>query len=293
MSASITVRVPITLRKRGGRRLVVAPDGAPWATPQARIGSTLIKALARAHRCKKMLDDGRFGSVTELAAGEKLDRGHLGKILMLIPTRSKTDTCPLPCCDGTDADWIGDEEAPCGGAGLDDVFVGWPDVVAELIASQIVPDILHRVQLRRVWRYGQQADVTWHRQFASGLVPSRAVADHHSMRARGDLGADLCQVDAHRLAVGRRHDDGSTRRPGRAQRAEQVNGVPPIVPHRARPRAGGRPDVFKAALLAHAGFVLEPDLDGLAGSVRGQDVFQQSGEVFLKASSASGSFCGW
>ena len=30
-----------------------------------------------------MLDDGRYGSVTELAAGEKLDRGYLGKILML------------------------------------------------------------------------------------------------------------------------------------------------------------------------------------------------------------------
>ena len=29
MSASITVRVPVTIRKRGSRRLVVAPDGAP------------------------------------------------------------------------------------------------------------------------------------------------------------------------------------------------------------------------------------------------------------------------
>jgi hypothetical protein len=83
MSASITVRVPITIRKRGGRRLVVAPDGAPWSAPRARIDSTLIKALARAHRWKRMLDDGRYGTVTELAAGEKLDRGYLGKILML------------------------------------------------------------------------------------------------------------------------------------------------------------------------------------------------------------------
>ena len=83
MSVSITVRVPITIRKRGGRRLVVAPDGAPWATPRARIDNTLIKALARAHRWKKMLDDGRYGTVTELATGEKLDRGYLCRILML------------------------------------------------------------------------------------------------------------------------------------------------------------------------------------------------------------------
>ena len=83
MSASITVRVPVTIRKRGGRKLVVAPDGAHWSAPRARIDSTLVKALARAHRWKKMLDDGRYGTVTELAAGEKLDRGYLGKILML------------------------------------------------------------------------------------------------------------------------------------------------------------------------------------------------------------------
>jgi hypothetical protein len=30
-----------------------------------------------------LLDEGRYGSVTELATGEKLDRGYLGKILML------------------------------------------------------------------------------------------------------------------------------------------------------------------------------------------------------------------
>ena len=83
MSASITVRVPVTIRKRGGRRLVVAPDGASWSAPRPRVDNTLVKALARAHRWKKMLDEGRYGTVTELAAGEKLDRGYLGKILML------------------------------------------------------------------------------------------------------------------------------------------------------------------------------------------------------------------
>ena len=51
--------------------------------PRARIDSTLIKALARAHRWKRMLDDGHYGSVSELATAEKLDRGYLGRILML------------------------------------------------------------------------------------------------------------------------------------------------------------------------------------------------------------------
>ena len=82
---SVTVRVPITIRKRGGRSLVVSPDGTVGALPppRARIDSTLIKALARAHRWKRMLDEGRYGSVSELATAEKLDRGYLGRILML------------------------------------------------------------------------------------------------------------------------------------------------------------------------------------------------------------------
>ena len=82
---SVIVRVPITIRKRGGRSLVVSPDGTMGALPlpRARIDSMLIKALARAHRWKRMLDEGRYGSVSQLAAAEKLDRGYLGRILML------------------------------------------------------------------------------------------------------------------------------------------------------------------------------------------------------------------
>ena len=40
-----------------------------------------------------MLDDGRYGSVTELAVEEKLDRGYLGKILMLMRIPTQTSRC--------------------------------------------------------------------------------------------------------------------------------------------------------------------------------------------------------
>jgi hypothetical protein len=68
------------LRTESGRD---AGGAEGWAPQRARIDNSLIKALARAYRWKRMLDEGRYGSVSELAAAEKLDRGYLGRILML------------------------------------------------------------------------------------------------------------------------------------------------------------------------------------------------------------------
>ena len=62
----------------------MTPDGhAGWVPSRARVDGSLINALARAHRWQRMLDDARYGSVSELTAAEKLDRGYLGRILML------------------------------------------------------------------------------------------------------------------------------------------------------------------------------------------------------------------
>ncbi|WP_149539270.1 hypothetical protein [Siccirubricoccus phaeus] len=84
-ATSITVRVPLAIRRRGGRKLVVTPDGsAPGATPaRTRADPALVKALARAHRWKRLLESGRFASLGELAATEKIDRSYLGKMLRL------------------------------------------------------------------------------------------------------------------------------------------------------------------------------------------------------------------
>ena len=82
-ATSITVRVPLAIRHRPGRKTVVTPvtDGvAPVAT---RADPALVKALARAFRYQRMLDEGRYASVTEMAAAEKIDRGYLGRLLQL------------------------------------------------------------------------------------------------------------------------------------------------------------------------------------------------------------------
>ena len=81
-TTSITVRVPLSIRRRPGRKTVVTPVGAA-NTVQTRADPALLGALARAFRWQKMLDDGRYGSISEMAAAEKIERGYLGKPLRL------------------------------------------------------------------------------------------------------------------------------------------------------------------------------------------------------------------
>lgn len=80
---TLTVRVPLTLRKRGGRKQVVLPDGASWGAPRARIDNTMVKALARAHRWRRLLESGQFTSGAELAKAEKINDSYLARVLRL------------------------------------------------------------------------------------------------------------------------------------------------------------------------------------------------------------------
>ena len=81
-ATSITVRVPLAIRRRPGRKTVVTPvrDGGEAVLP-ARADPALVKALARAFRYQRLLDEGRYASISEMAAAEKVDRGYLGTIL--------------------------------------------------------------------------------------------------------------------------------------------------------------------------------------------------------------------
>ena len=81
---TITVRVPISLRQRGGRKLVITPDGArAWAPPRARVDSALVKALARAFRWRKLLENGVYGTIDEIAAAEKINDSYVSRVLRL------------------------------------------------------------------------------------------------------------------------------------------------------------------------------------------------------------------
>jgi hypothetical protein len=81
---TLTIRVPLTLRRHGGRKLVIVPDGqgVPVRTKPTP-DDTLLKALARAHRWKRMLESGQVASLNELSEAEKITPSYLSRIYRL------------------------------------------------------------------------------------------------------------------------------------------------------------------------------------------------------------------
>jgi hypothetical protein len=83
-ASTASVRVRITIRRRGGRKLVLAPDGAEVAAPVARhVDNAMVKAIARAFRWREMLENGTYATIAEIAAAEKINESYVGRVLRL------------------------------------------------------------------------------------------------------------------------------------------------------------------------------------------------------------------
>lgn len=79
----VTVHVPLVIRKKGGRKLVLAPEGAPVAVQRARVDNTLVKALARAFRWRRLIETGVYATVGDIAAAEKMNDSYVSRVLRL------------------------------------------------------------------------------------------------------------------------------------------------------------------------------------------------------------------
>ena len=79
-----TVMVPFTIRKRGGRKLVITPDGVAVApAPRARVDSALLKALARGFRWRKLLESGDFSTIEEISDAENINASYVSRVLRM------------------------------------------------------------------------------------------------------------------------------------------------------------------------------------------------------------------
>jgi hypothetical protein len=82
-SAVVTIKVPFAVRKRGGRKLVLAPDGAPVPPLAPQVDRTLVKAIARAFRWQRMLETGQYPTIKEIAKAEKINPSYVSRVLRL------------------------------------------------------------------------------------------------------------------------------------------------------------------------------------------------------------------
>ena len=78
---TIKLHVPMKFTVRGGRTTVIAALVPPPAQP--RIDNALLKALARAHRWRRMIEGGDYASITELAEAEGVNESYACRILRL------------------------------------------------------------------------------------------------------------------------------------------------------------------------------------------------------------------
>jgi len=80
----LRIRVPMMLKRRGGRKEIVISQGLPRrrrTTPEAR--SALVLAVIRGQRWKELLESGRYTSIDALAARMGVDSSYVGRHLNL------------------------------------------------------------------------------------------------------------------------------------------------------------------------------------------------------------------
>ena len=81
---TLTVHVPMAFAKRGGRKLVISPDGLPTvAASRPRVDNTMVKALARAFRWRRLMETGVCATVEEIAAAETINASYVSRVLRL------------------------------------------------------------------------------------------------------------------------------------------------------------------------------------------------------------------
>ena len=81
---TVSVEVPMTFKLRGGRKVIILPDGTQGnPLPKATIDNTLVKAIARAFRWQAMLDKGTYGCIEDIARAERINGTFVGRIVRL------------------------------------------------------------------------------------------------------------------------------------------------------------------------------------------------------------------
>lgn len=81
----ISIEIPMAFRKRGGRKVIVLPDGSHGhPIPAATIDNTMIKSIARAFRWQKLLENGTYTCLDDIARSEKIGASFVSRYYRLV-----------------------------------------------------------------------------------------------------------------------------------------------------------------------------------------------------------------
>ena len=80
---TLTIRIPIRLQRRGGRKLIMTPEGVAAPARKPSRDETLVKALVRAHRWRRRIESGRARSIADLAEQEGVTDAYVCRLLPL------------------------------------------------------------------------------------------------------------------------------------------------------------------------------------------------------------------
>jgi hypothetical protein len=80
---TLTIRIPMRLQRRGGRKLIMTPEGVAAPARKPSRDETLVKALVRAHRWRRRIESGQAKSITDLAEQEGVTDAYVCRLLTL------------------------------------------------------------------------------------------------------------------------------------------------------------------------------------------------------------------
>lgn len=76
--------IPMKINLRGGKTVMVLPDGTrAIERAEVTLDSGMVKAISRAFRWQRFLQDGVFNTIEDLAAAEKINPSYVSRLLRL------------------------------------------------------------------------------------------------------------------------------------------------------------------------------------------------------------------
>ncbi len=78
---TLTVRIPMALGRRGGRKVVTPMASAGSSPPSSEPNATLLKALGRAFYWRRLIETGVHATVDDLAKAETLNPSFVSRLL--------------------------------------------------------------------------------------------------------------------------------------------------------------------------------------------------------------------